>query len=180
MPTIAEAMRAAATLIESAEAGTIDPHTFENETTAMLKDPLTARGFMAALATNPLPEDAGVKDAAVKAIRGTRESSYGLIIKNIVMATCAGKQHALGGFEREAALSQATAANSCQLAVLLKDPELAAMASDLLSAISHWPKREDDNPWYDFFERWHYSKNFLLEAVPLLSQIAEQSPEQNT
>ena len=184
MATIQEAMTQGADLLEQAAAGKIDAASFERQLTSLLETPVATRGFMAALATGTIPEKPEVRKILLETIRKNQESTYELILKNIVMPICAAQEHDRQNRPEQAALSRRTCAISEELAELLDDPRLATMADNLLAAIEHFPEharpatdssapeRAELDKWYEFFERWHYSRESLLAAKDPLAKIA--------
>jgi hypothetical protein len=182
--TIQEAMTQGADLLEQAAAGTIDAASFERQLTSLLEAPVAARGLMAALSTGTIPDKAEVRKVLIETIRKNQETTYELILKNIVMPLCAAQEHDRQNRPEQAALSRRTCSNTQELAKLLDDPRLAKMADNLLAAIEHFPEqarpatdssaheRDELDKWYEFFERWHYSRESLLAAKDPLTKIA--------
>jgi hypothetical protein len=88
MATIQEAMSNSAKLLADASKGVVAPDALTAEVTKLLASSLSARGFMAALATGDLPGDAKVRAALIEGIRAGKDSAYELVIKNIIMSGC--------------------------------------------------------------------------------------------
>jgi len=195
MATIQEAMSNSAKLLEAATNGTVEPAALTAEVTKLLASGLSARGFMAALTTGDLPKDVKIRAALIAGIKAGKESAYELIIKNIIMSGCSANAHEKNGRIEEARRSRATSDSSLELARLLNDSSLAALAQEALEAIAHWPlsateaanqaetavagdqaealtKNANLTNWHKFFERWGYSQSYL-EAVkePLASIV---------
>jgi hypothetical protein len=180
MATIQEAMSNSAKFLDAAANGSVEPAALTAEVTHLLSASLSARGFMAALATNDLPKDTHIRAALLEGIKAGKETAYELIIKNIIMSGCSAQEHEKNGRLEEARDSRATSACSLELARLLNDQSLADLAQEALLAISHWPLAAGDdqqNPaltnWYKFFERWGYSKKYLEAVKEPLTSIVE-------
>ncbi|MBU6452993.1 MAG: hypothetical protein KGS72_14505 [Cyanobacteria bacterium REEB67] len=185
MATIQEAMTQGATLLEQAVEGTVDAVSFERQLSALLQAPVAARGFMAALSIGTIPQKPEVRKVLLETLRKNKETTYELVLKNIVMPICAAQEHDKQNRPEQAALSRRTCANSEELAALLDDQYLAKMAGNLLIAIEHFPDRAKQattldvrdqaeiDKWYEFFERWHYSRESLLAAKDSLTKIAK-------
>jgi hypothetical protein len=134
---------------------------------------------MAALATGNLPQDDNMRAALLAALKAGQENAYELIIKNIIMSGCSAQEHERKGNTEAARGSKAACAASVELASLLEDEALQALAKEALLAISQWKDIAADAPqpkgngagekWFAFFERWGYNQQ-LLAAVqdPLL------------
>jgi hypothetical protein len=184
MATIQEAMSNSAKLLADASKGVVAPDALTAEVTKLLASSLSARGFMAALATGDLPGDAKVRAALIEGIRAGKDSAYELVIKNIIMSGCSAQEHEQNGRAEAARGSRATSSCSLELARLLHDSSLAAMAQEALLAIAQWPKQQAANAdrkepnlalanWYTFFERWGYSQKQLEAVSESLASIAE-------
>src|ERR1700684_1617699 len=119
MATIEEAMSNSAKLLEAAANGAVEPAALTAEVTKLLASSLSARGFMAALATGDLPKDAKMRAALIAGIKAGKESAYELIIKNIIMSGCSASAHEKNGRIEEARRSRATSDSSLELARLL-------------------------------------------------------------
>ena len=184
MASIQEAMSNSAKLLDAAANGALEPAVLTAEVTKLLASSLGARGFMAALATSDLPQDKTIRAALIEGIRAGKESSYELIIKNIIMASCSAQEHEKNGRLDQAKLSRATSTCSLELAGLLQDSSLAELSRQALLAIDHWPPGEatqtamdPEDPalitWQAFFERWGYSRQYLDAVTADLRSIAE-------
>jgi|GEM_PF-694179 len=185
MASIQEAMSNSTRLLEAAEKGTIAPDKLAIEVESLLANNLSARGFMAALATGELPRDPKIQSALLKGISAGKANSYELIVKNIVMSGCSAIEHEKNGRKKEAEGSRATSASSIELARLLADPDLDALAKEAHNAIQAKTSGQSENNsapqsdiWFKFFERWGYSNeslqlvaDSLRSAFPVISVL---------
>ena len=193
MATIKEAMSNSAKLLDAAARGEIEPAQLQEEVTSLLAANLSARGFMAALATGDLPADQKIRTALLAGIKAGKANAYELIVKNIIMSGCAEQEHAQKERIQEAQASKAACTSSLELARLLDDDELRALAREALDAIEARAAGEalasidggaakkggasgtTQSTWHQFFDRWGYTSKMLAGVEESLAAVAGET-----
>ena len=174
MTTIQEAMDNSSSLIAAAQSGKIDPAQLQAEVTRLLSSPVDARGFMASLVVNDLPQNKSILEALVQGLRSGKTTAYELIIKNVIMSGCAAQHHAKTGHLEESELSKRTSERCVQLAKLVDDQALASVAKNAIEAINTCAAKNkaEDDYWQQFFSRWGYTEASLKGVLEPLKTIA--------
>ena len=188
--SISDSMRVLEKWTEAQNSNTTAVSTEEMHATMkeLLANDLAARGFMAALSTSPIDLSGNFLKALRQAVQEHPAVSHDLIVKNIIMSATASNQHKNSGKTEQALASQAVSERNCRLAQLLSNEDLDATLKAASKAIDSFEMTradtataasaasasnqtvatsatgQTDDYWHNFFRRWAYTRELLLEV----------------
>lgn len=177
MQTIQQSISQSVKLLDAIIAGDIKRQEMEDTLNGLLAEPMSARGFMAALSTSTIALKGDFLQALLASVRKNPDTSYDLIVKNIVMSAMTAQENEAKNADSQG--SKAVTMRMLLLARALDEPALKETIATLITAIQNFAdevtgedgKQYPDKQeyWFEFFHRWHYEPKALRKIVPLLS-----------